>query len=147
MLTRSQALVLYQAAVIYSRTSMFPGQSRIPIANQQAVRADTERRINLIFTVAGQHIQAGQQDNRSTIFAVFIAGIATSFPDAKVHAIDLIKAFEGTGIGQNTYRTRQLLVAVCEEQRRHLVVGGNMEGVDWLVFARERGLTVVNCGL
>ena len=53
----------------------------------------------------------------------------------------------GGGIGQNTYRMRQLLAAVCEEQRRVLGQGGRMEAVDWLVLAKERGLMVVHCGL
>ena len=81
------------------------------------------------------------------MFPLFIAGMASCEQDAKGRAVDLITVFEGKGIGQNTLRTRQLLVAVCEEQNRIVDLGGRMVDVDWLVVARERGLLVLNCGL
>ena len=83
----------------------------------------------------------------ASIFPLFLAGVASTQPDAKIQAIDIMKAIVSGGIGQNTFRTRQLLAAVCEEQRRVVNSGGRMEHVDWLEVARERGLSVVNCGL
>lgn len=76
-----------------------------------------------------------------------MAGFATTQPDAKIQALDIIKAFEGTGVGQNTYTMRRLLSAVYEDQRRMANAGRRMEDVDWLAVAKERSLTLVNCGL
>jgi hypothetical protein len=139
--------VLYDAATIYSRTSMFPGQRRIPIANIQNIFADTERRVMSIIDIATTQLEAGQVDRRHVIFPLLMAGVATTRSDAKVQALDLMKAYEGSGIGQNTYSSRQLLTAVYDEQSRVANGGGRIEDVDWLAVAKGRGLTVVNCGL
>ncbi|KAF7188344.1 C6 finger domain transcription factor nosA [Pseudocercospora fuligena] len=141
------AVLLYHAATIYSRTSMFRGQRQIPIASQYDINTDTDNRAQAILHVASQQIENRKVASRQSVFPIFMAGFAAKNPDVKLHAIELIKAFEGYGIGSNTYRTRQLLVAVCEEQRRLASIGGRMEDVEWLVIAKERGLSVVNCGL
>ena len=133
--------------MIYSRTSMFPGQRRIPVANQQDILADTEYRVVSIITLVTTQLESGHLDRRYVIFPLFMAGFATTQPDAKIQALDIIKAFEGTGIGQNTYTTRRLLSALYEAQRRTADAGGRLEDVDWLTIARERSLIVVNCGL
>lgn len=126
---------------------MFPSQRLIPVANQAVVAADTAVRVSHILTLASTILANGDLDRREVAFPIFMAGFATSNPDAKVRAIDLLKSFEGHGIGQNTSVVRRLLVGVCEEQRRRFELGRRMEEVDWLRFGRERGLSVVNCGL
>ena len=126
---------------------MFPGQRRIPVANQHEIQNDNERRVSSIITVGVLQLENGQLDRRHVIFPLFIAGYATGRPDVKIQALDIIKSYEGTGIGQNTSRTRQLLTAVYEEQRHVGNAGGRMEDVDWLKIARDRSLIVVNCGL
>jgi len=133
---------------------MFPSQRLHPVLpnNRQheaaAIQADIETRSISILHLASAHLEANLLERRHDMFPLFMAGVATASPDAKIQAIDLAKAFEvGGGIGQNTCRTRQLLVAVCEEQRRAVVAGGRMEQVDWMALARERRLNVVNCGL
>ncbi|KAK0354024.1 hypothetical protein LTR91_025024 [Friedmanniomyces endolithicus] len=145
------AYLLHQATLIYSRTSMFAAQRSIPVANQGDVHADTERRCIGILTLASSYMEAEPfMELRHAVFPVLMAGIATTQPDAKIQAMNIIKAMESPargGIGQNTVRTRQLLAAVCEEQRRVVGAGGKIEQVDWLALARERGLSVVNCGL
>lgn len=141
------AFVLYQTAVIYSRTSMFPGQRNIPVANQADIHADTERRCIAILTLASAHLGSDLNERRHMVFPLFMAGVATTQPDAKIQTLDIIKAMERGGIGQNTYRTRQLLATVYEEQRKVYSFSGRMEQVDWLVLARDRGLSIVNCGL
>lgn len=150
---------------------MFPGQRQDPYFAQASALADVENRcsmiIGLVAAILASDATTNHQDahdhKRHVVFPVFLAGVATAQPDLKIQAIDLIRSMEGTvhpstsgpagfggmatsmggGIGQNTHRTRQLLVAVCEEQRRV----GRMESVEWLDVARERGLTTVNCGL
>ncbi len=142
-----QAFALYQAATIYSRTSMFPRQRLIPVANQTDFHADTERRVMSIIAVAVKQLEDGHLERRDIIFPLFIAGFATSQPDMKIQALGIIKGYEGSGIGQNTYRTRQLLTAVYEEQRRKANAGEQMEDVDWLVLTKERSLMLNHCGL
>lgn len=126
--------------MIYSRTSMFPAQH----ATDQA---DTERRAAVILAVASSTLEAGNLAARHVVFPLFIAGCATLQADAKIKVLELIAAFETSGIGKNTARTRGLLKAVYEEQRKAYEEGGSMADVEWLAVARERGLTVVNCGL
>lgn len=126
---------------------MFPRQRLIPLANQQNINLDTKTRIAHILTLGGSVLASGDLERREPVFAIFMAGFAASNPDEKIQAIDLLKGFEGHGIGQNTSVVRQLLVACCEEQSQRVARGGRMEEVEWLVVGRERGLTVVNCGL
>ena len=126
---------------------MFPGQSRIPIANYQNMQADTERRVMSIIGIATAQLEAGQVDRRNVIFSLLMAGIATTRSDAKINALDLLQAYESSGIGQNTHTARRLLRAVYDEQSRVANGGGRIEDVDWLSVAKGRGLTVVNCGL
>ncbi|EME39143.1 hypothetical protein DOTSEDRAFT_75032 [Dothistroma septosporum NZE10] len=143
-----QATLRYHAAIIYARTSMFPGQRSIPFAGQQDVVNDTERRVATIMAITSEQIKHHMLDQRGSIFPLFIAAFATGDFRTKEQIIDQIRAFEGQGIGQNTYRTRQLLVAVRDEQLTQASMGpGRMERVDWLEIARQRGLKVVNCGL
>lgn len=126
---------------------MFPGQRRIPVANLQGILADTERRVMSIIDIATAQLEAGQVDRRHVICPLLIAGVATTQPDIKVQALDLMKAYESSGIGQNTYYARRLLGEVFEEQRRVANAGGRIEDVDWMAVAKGRNLTVVNCGL
>ncbi|KAK4615946.1 hypothetical protein CLAFUW4_09761 [Fulvia fulva] len=143
-----QATLRYHAAIIYARTSMFPGQRSFPFAGQQDVLSDTERRVAAIMALTSDQIKHGMLDQRGAVFPLFIAGFATGDFRVKDQVISQIRAFEGHGIGQNTYRTRQLLVAVRDEQLRQANMGsGRMERVDWLDIAKEGGLKVVNCGL
>ncbi|KAK5110806.1 hypothetical protein LTR62_005517 [Meristemomyces frigidus] len=156
------AFLLYQTAIIYSRTSMFPSQRLLPLSNQQEIHHDTERRCHSILTLADEYVPGTRAESgaagadtkaiRHLVLPLFIAGVATSSPETKTHAIHSMKAMESTAngaIGQNTYRTRQLLTAVCEEQRRAVERGRRMEEVDWFALGREegRGWGVVNCGL
>jgi len=138
-------VLLYHAAVIYTRTCMYPGQGRMPFANRQAIIVDMELRATKILTLAAS--QATNPVLRNVVFPIFIAGVATSVESNKSAAIELIGRLEDTGIGRNTNRTKRLLVAVCEEQRRLVAVGGSQEEVEWLEIARANKLDVVNCGL
>ncbi|KAK5173413.1 uncharacterized protein LTR77_002094 [Saxophila tyrrhenica] len=142
-----QAFLLHHLATLYLRTSMFPRQRSLPLSNQHELQTDTETRVSSILASATLQLQARQLERRDVIFPLFIAGYATTQPDLKIQALDLMKAFEGQGVGQNTFTTRRLLGAVYEEQRRRVEGGGRMEEVEWMRVARERGLGVVNCGL
>ena len=144
---QSQAYLLHQATTLYARTSMFPAQRQLPSANKSALAADTETRVAHILTLATSILEARDLARREVVFPCFIAGCATTDPHTKRRFVSLLRAFEGHGIGQNTGVVRELLVGVCEEQRRSVEAGRGAEGVEWLRFGRERGMSVVNCGL
>ncbi|KAH9829278.1 Fungal specific transcription factor domain, partial [Teratosphaeria destructans] len=142
------ALVMYQAAVIYSRTSMFPQQHLMPTATQAELHADTERRCMYVMDLGASHVQERRHDRRHIVFPLFLAGVVTTRLDAKARISDVIEALERNGgIGHNTRQTRRLLQAVIEAQRQALEAGGRIEQVDWMALARSKGLGVVNCGL
>nr|POE63455.1 hypothetical protein CFP56_04358 [Quercus suber] len=146
-------LALFYAAVIYSRTSMYPRQRLSPIANQASIAIDTERRCAHILALTATHMLNDQEQpdffsRRRIVFPIFMAGFATSSPILRGKALDLLRRLEGNGgIGRNTFHTRKLLVAVAEAQHHASQQGMPVEGVDWLNVAQERGLNVVNCGL
>ena len=143
-----QAYLLYQAITLYSRTSMFPGQRRANnTSSTDTSSTDSERRVLSILAVASATLESGNLAARHVVFPLFIAGCATLSADAKVKALELVQAFEAGAIGRNTARTRGLLKAIYEEQRRASMDGGRAEDVEWLAVARERGLMLVNCGL
>lgn len=122
---------------------MFPAQRRI--ASTPDLQPDTERRVLSILSLVSTILDHASA--RHVIFPLFVAGIGTLSPDAKIKTLELLAALEGSGIGRNTARTRGLLKVVFEEQRRAYEGGGSAGEVEWLGVARERGLGVVNCGL
>ena len=127
---------------------MFPGQRRIPIANYVEIATDTDRRVASIINIAAQQLQARQLDRRNIVFPLLLAGITTTQPDAKIQAIDLMKMYEGSGIGHNTYNARQLLGAVYEAQRLAADRGGRIDNdVEWIAVIKDRKMALVNCGL
>jgi hypothetical protein len=145
--TTPQATMLFQAIILYSRTSIFPGQRLIPVANQINITNDSNNRATHILNTASSLLAAGELERRDAVFPIFMAGVASALGDSKLQAIDQLKAFERHGIGQNTMVVRKLLVGVCQEQSRRVSVGGRAEEVDWLTYGKELGLSVVNCGL
>lgn len=132
---------------------MLPQQQRrlspstTPLSPSDPTQPDTERRVLAILAIAAAALETRTLSARHLIFPLFIAGCATLQADAKIKVLDLVSAFEASGIGKNTARTRALLKAVYEEQRRVYDAGGRMADVDWLAVAREKNMNVVNCGL
>lgn len=126
---------------------MFPGQRLLLAANQDNLTADTEARVDVILGLADHIVSEQSFDQRFIVFPVFMAGYVSKQSDSKVHAIDLLQAFEGSGIERNTVTTRRLLRAVCEEQSRRVSAGRLVEEVDWLRVSIDRGLRIINCGL
>ncbi|QIX00250.1 hypothetical protein AMS68_005767 [Peltaster fructicola] len=141
------ALVLYHSVIIYTRTSMYPGQRVYQARNQIALTADTEWRVDIILSVANQMVIEHTFDQRFIVFPIFMAGYVTKQSDLKVLAMDLLNAFEGSGIEKNTATTRKLLRAVCEEQSHSIGAGRHAEEVDWMRVSIDRGLRIINCGL
>lgn len=126
---------------------MFPGQRLLPASNHPDLLADAERRVTSTINLATNLLQRNRLERRDVIFPLFIAGTATSQPRSRALILNLIKSFEGSGIGLNTRRTGRLLSAVYEEQERRVAGGGRREEVEWLEVAKGRELVLVNCGL
>ncbi|EME80220.1 uncharacterized protein MYCFIDRAFT_77984 [Pseudocercospora fijiensis CIRAD86] len=99
------SLLLYHAATIYSRTSMFPNQRHIPSASQHDINADTEVRAQAILHLVQNQAFAC----RDMVFPVFMAGVASADFGVQMRAVELMKEIEGEGIGGNIFRLRVLL--------------------------------------
>lgn len=139
------AWTLYRACIIYSHTSMWPGQ-RLDISR------DCETEINS----ASQHILQVSRDiieNDSTssqflVFPLFMAGLASSISREKILAIDLIRQMEqGCIIGENTKATRKALETIYELQHEQFMHNGHSLDIDWFQVMIDKGRTVVNFGL
>jgi hypothetical protein len=141
-LTDPKAFLLHNATTLYLRTSMFPSQLLLPSASAATLKADSEVRVSQILTLATSILDAGDLARREIVFPCFIAGFATTNFDRKREFVSLLRRTEGYGIGQNTSVVRKLLAGVCEEQGRR-----GVGGVEWMAWGRERGWSVVNCGL
>lgn len=147
MLTSSQTVSLYNAGVIFSYTSMFPKQRSFRSSDQRLVDTDIEACKDSILQIASSMLENQQFHQRWIIFPVFMAGIASKQSDAMVEALGIIRAYEQSGIGENTTMVRRLLTAVNEEQSHRISVGQPMEDIDWQSVAIEKGFRVGNCGL
>ena len=139
------AWTLYRACIIYSHTSMWPGQRmdtapdfepEIYTASQQILQAS--RAI----------VEADSNSSRFLVFPLFMAGFASSVGSEKMMVIDMIQQMEqGCIVGRNTRATRKALEAVYERQNRQFMRNGHSLDVCWLEVMAERGMTVVNFGL
>ena len=121
---------------------MFPTQLTLPSAAKPALATDTETRVSQILTLATSIFESGELARREVVFPCFMAGFATGDFGIKKRFVALLRDFEGHGIGLNSGVVRKLLVGVCEALGRR-----GVEGVEWLRWGRERGWSVVNCGL
>lgn len=147
--TRAQRLfhhawTLFRACIIYSHTSMWPGQRVYTSADYSGEIAAVSQQILQV----SQAIMTNSPGNcRFLVFPIFMAGFASDVGNQKMLAIDLIHQMESDGIGQNTQVARKALEAVYERQNERFMHTGNSLGVDWLQLMMEQGFTVVNFGL
>ncbi|KAL1987628.1 hypothetical protein VTN96DRAFT_2869 [Rasamsonia emersonii] len=138
------ALTLYHACLIYSYTSMWPGQRMAPDSASDEVIG---HHAAVILQVAENIVNTGRFDLRFIIFPLFMAGTATSSGDQKMLAMDLMSSMEKEGLGRNATTTRNLLQIVYERQTLQFMTVGHSLNVDWAEIMMEQGLQVVNFGL
>lgn len=134
----------FSTIMVYLRTSMYPGQQ---CHNSPAIQNEVQHHCATILSLVGGTVESQNFDQHQVIFPLFLGGFASADPDAKIHAINLMQAMEDTGIGRNVTRSLELLIAVCEEQRRNMMTGRRAEEVDWIVYAKARDMGLVNFGL
>ena len=138
------AATLYRACIIYSHTSMWPGQrlETSPDYNTEIAVAS-----NQIFQMTRKALAEDRSDCRYLAFPVFIAGFVTTDGAQRMNALDLLRAMEKSSIGRNTTSTRKALAALYEKQNERFMNTGQSLDVDWMEVMAERNLMVVNFGL
>lgn len=130
--------------MVYLHTSMYRGQ-RMHMTSAQ--RKEVANHCRHILAMAALVVAEKSTEQHHIIFAVFLAGVNCANDHDKNRAIGIIRAMEGTGISCNVTKSRELLEAVCAEQRERVQFGGNAAEVDWVSFARHRGIRLVNLGV
>lgn len=138
------AATLYRACIIYSHTSMWPGQRL-----ETSPDYDTEIAVasNQILHMTRKVLVEDKLDCRYLIFPTFIAGFASTDGAQRRHALDLIRRMEKNSIGRNTAVTQMALAAVYEKQNERFMKTGQSLDVDWMEVMMEQELMVVNFGL
>ncbi|EXJ96241.1 hypothetical protein A1O1_01367 [Capronia coronata CBS 617.96] len=138
------AAALYRACILYSHTSMWPGQrlETSPDYDTEIAVASTQ-----ILEMTRKALAEDRADCRYLVFPVFIAGFASLDGGQRMLALDLIRSMEKTSIGRNTATTRKALAAVYEKQNERFMNTGQSLDVDWMEVMVERDLRVVNFGV
>lgn len=137
------AFSLYRACLIFSHTSMWPGQriDTLPDYDEEITYAATE-----IIQLAQGMLYSGHMECRFMVFPIFMAGYANSNGSHKMLALNLIEQMERESIGRNTAATRHVLERVYEKQNNQFMTTGHSLDVDWMETMIENGLTVINFG-
>lgn len=138
------AWTLYHACIIYSHTSMWPGQT---MDTSPDFCMEIAASSHQILQVAQSIIPAYSYSSRFLTFPLFMAGVASTVGSEKSLAVDLISKIESEAIGRNIKATRYALETIYERQNRHFMHTGHSLDVDWLQVMLEQGLAVVNFGL
>ncbi|OAL19112.1 hypothetical protein AYO22_10060 [Fonsecaea multimorphosa] len=138
------AASLYRACIIYSHTSMWPGQRL-----ETSPDYDTELAVasSQILQMTGKALAEDRSYCRYLVFPVFMAGFVATDGAHRMHAVDLLREMEKTSIGRNTTTTRKVLAAVYEKQNERFMNTGQSLDVDWMHVMVEEDLMIVNFGL
>lgn len=137
------AQLQYSGIAIYLHTSMYPGQRLY----SNHYREEDAHHCSFILSMASKAVANRDFGNHHMVPAIFIAGFASMSPKDKYMAMELLRAFEGTGISRSVTRSRELLQYVLREQSKRQEAGGHAEEVDWIDVAREKGIKCINFGL
>ncbi|THW32600.1 hypothetical protein D6D22_09533 [Aureobasidium pullulans] len=135
------ASLQYSVAMIYLHTSMYRNQ-RVHVLVAQ--RREILFHCRLVLDKASAIIESEAPQPNHVVFPVFLAGVLSSNDHDRNRAIGLIRILESTAIGDGASRSRQLLEAICAEQRTLVQKGGNAAELDWISYAKARGLIILN---
>ncbi|KAK9577900.1 hypothetical protein V6Z90_006666 [Aspergillus fumigatus] len=136
-----QTSLLYHTSLIFSYTSLWPGQCLGPGA---APQEEVRHHAAAIFSIA-ESVMAQSKENcwRSVTFPVFLAGSVTSSSDLKVIALDMLSRLEVREIGRNATSIRYLFQVVYERQMQQSQGVGHPGSADWMEILAEHGLSLV----
>ncbi|KAI9819039.1 MAG: hypothetical protein M1832_004081 [Thelocarpon impressellum] len=138
------AMSLHRACIIYSYTSMWASQRSTATADGEA---EVEACASAILDVAEGHLGLEGFDLRLVLFALFMAGCATTAVKGKVLALELLRRYEEASLAPNASVVRQLLEKVYQRQEHDIRTVGHAAGVDWVAVMMENRLQVVKYGL
>jgi hypothetical protein len=100
-----------------------------------------------ILQIGEDMIKKARLQLRFLVFALFMAGVASSSGSDKRRALDLISAMENDAVGRNATITRNLIQIVYDRQAKQFMSEGHSLGVDWIDIMIEQRLQVVNFGV
>jgi hypothetical protein len=135
---------LYHTSLLFSYTSLWPGQSfGLGAAPQEEIRHHAAA----VFSVA-ESVMAQSKGNDwcSVTFPVFLAGSATPSSDLKVIALNMLSRLEAQEIGRNATSIRYLFQVVYERQMQQSHGVGHPGSADWIEILAEHGLSLVTYG-
>ncbi|TKA69613.1 hypothetical protein B0A49_05430 [Cryomyces minteri] len=138
------AYLLYRTCLLFSHTSVWSGQR---VEYSTAGDEEIEQLVSEVLELARTTVEAEHFERRFVVFPLFLAGFATSHPEKKRLAMELLVAMEPTSVGKNTAASRELLQTVYDLQRQSLMAVGHSLAVDWIDVMTEHGMHVVNFGL
>jgi len=111
----------YRACIIYSHTSIWPGQRMHTSPDSDSeIAAATQQ----ILQLAEVMIANDSYGSRFLIFPLFMAGVASMIAKQKMLALNLIQQVEREAIGRIATITRQTLEAIYQRQNQQLMVTG-----------------------
>jgi Fungal specific transcription factor domain len=141
-----QIYTLYRACVIYSHTSMYPGQMAYLTSDGDA--ADD------VFTSAMEIIELSRQvvaDERWDLqfipFSLFLSGVVSRKKEDKALALKLMTALERESYGENTATMRRLLETIYDKQQATSRNGTPNLEIDWLEVMERSGPRLVMFGM
>ncbi|KAK5160219.1 hypothetical protein LTR04_004757 [Oleoguttula sp. CCFEE 6159] len=138
------AYLLHRTCLLFSHTSVWSGQR---VECSTAGDEEIEQLVSDVLELARMTVEAEHFERRFVVFPLFLAGFATSHPEKKRLAMELLVAMEPTSVGKNTAASRELLQIIYDLQRQSLMAVGHSLAVDWIDVMTERGMHVVNFGL
>ena len=100
-----------------------------------------------IIAMANKLLEDSSSHSHQIAFSIFLAGVISTNEHHKRRALDVIRTLSRPGIGSNASKTQKLLEAVYAEQTAKVENGKRATEVDWISFAQECGIKIVNFGL
>jgi hypothetical protein len=100
-----------------------------------------------VLQLSSSAIESKRLELRFIAFPLFVAGFASSNPNEKKLALELMQSLEQQSIGRNIKTILELLAAVYDRQKASLMSIGHALGVDWVDIMGERGFAVVDFGM
>ncbi|PYI09034.1 hypothetical protein BO78DRAFT_405231 [Aspergillus sclerotiicarbonarius CBS 121057] len=139
-----QLAILFHTCVLFSSTSLWPGQRLEPGATpDEEVHHHAARILQIVSTM----VERGREgDRRFTTFPIFLAGAVAPSSGLKMMALELLSNLEDHDIGYNSAATCQMLQVLFERQIQHSRRGGHALEIEWVEVLAEHGLQLVNYG-
>ena len=124
---------------------MWPTQRRD--TDPSHYEAEITYAVQAILKLANDLLNRQNLHQRFAVFALFVAGMASTVQRDKTRALELLKAFEQESVGSNTKATRKFLETIYDRQSQSQRRIGHSLDVDWIGVGEETGQKIINFGL